>query len=286
MKSFKLALLAMTTALILQGCGSDSDSDESPTSQPDQPDVTLPDQPNIDTEIVGMWSSDDTASGELSTIIFMDDGTYIQTQVDSSQSTSEAGNGMELGSYSVSSTEGKLTATPIFDKNGTSGLSDSVMRYAQVSNGKFILKVDENGNGIIDSNESYRFSETKSESILGPWDFDDADDNELLGLAFLENGTYIYVQVDEDRSVDNSENGMEWGNYTVDAVTGQLTTTIIYDGNAGTGLSEPRTRYARVTGNTALTIEVDDNQDDVIDNEEMFKFSRPQPNSVIATDSQ
>ncbi|MDN3442138.1 hypothetical protein QL898_10875 [Psychrobacter sp. APC 3279] len=275
MKSFKLALLAMTTALILQGCGSDSDSDESPTSQPDQPDVTQPDQPNIDTEIVGMWSSDDTASGELSTIIFMDDGTYIQTQVDSSQSTSEAGNGMELGSYSVSSTEGKLTATPIFDKNGTSGLSDSVMRYAQVSNGKFILKVDENGNGIIDSNESYRFSETKSESILGPWDFDDADDNELLGLAFLENGTYIYVQVDEDRSVDNSENGMEWGNYTVDAVTGQLTTTIIYDGNAGTGLSEPRTRYARVTGNTALTIEVDDNQDDVIDNEEMFKFSRP-----------
>lgn len=275
MKSFKLALLAMTTALILQGCGSDSDSDESPTSQPDQPDVTQPDQPNIDTEIVGMWSSDDTASGELSTIIFMDDGTYIQTQVDSSQSTSEAGNGMELGSYSVSSTEGKLTATPIFDKNGTSGLSDSVMRYAQVSNGKFILKVDENGNGIIDSNESYRFSETKSESILGPWDFDDADDNELLGLAFLENGTYIYVQVDEDGSVDNSENGMEWGNYTVDAVTGQLTTTIIYDDNAGTGLSEPRTRYARVTGNTALTIEVDDNQDDVIDDEEMFKFSRP-----------
>ncbi len=275
MKSFKLALLAMTIALILQGCGSDSDSDESPTSQPDQPDVTQPDQPNIDTEIVGMWSSDDTASGELSTIIFMDDGTYIQTQVDSSQSTSEAGNGMELGSYSVSSTEGKLTATPIFDKNGTSGLSDSVMRYAQVSNGKLILKADENGNGIIDSNESYRFSETKSEGILGPWDFDDADDNELLGLAFLENGTYIYVQVDEDGSVDNSENGMEWGNYTVDAVTGQLTTTIIYDDNAGTGLSEPRTRYARVTGNTALTIEVDDNQDDVIDNEEMFKFSRP-----------
>lgn len=275
MKSFKLALLAMTTALILQGCGSDSDSDESPTSQPDQPDVTQPDQPNIDTEIVGMWSSDDTASGELSTIIFMDDGTYIQTQVDSSQSTSEAGNGMELGSYSVSSTEGKLTATPIFDKNGTSGLSDSVMRYAQVSNGKLILKADENGNGIIDSNESYRFSETKSEGILGPWDFDDADDNELLGLAFLENGTYIYVQVDEDGSVDNSENGMEWGNYTVDAVTGQLTTTIIYDDNAGTGLSEPRTRYARVTGNTALTIEVDDNQDDVINDEEMFKFSRP-----------
>lgn len=275
MKSFKLALLAITTALILQGCGDDSDSDESPTSLPDQPDITQPDQPNIDTEIIGMWSSDDTANGELSTIIFMDDGTYIQTQVDGSQSTSAPGNGMELGNYSVSSTEGKLTATPIFDKNGTSGLSDSVIRYAQVSNGKLILKVDENENGIIDSNESYRFSETKSEGILGPWDFDDADDNALLGLAFLEDGTYIQVQVDEDGSVDNSENGMEWGNYTVNAVTGQLSTTIIYDDNAGTGLSEPRTRYARVTGDTSLSIEVDDNQDDIIDDDEIFKFSRP-----------
>lgn len=275
MKSFKLALLAITTTLILQGCGDDSDSNESTTSPPDKPDITQPDQPNIDTEIIGMWSSDDTANGELSTIIFMDDGTYIQTQVDGSQSTSAPGNGMELGNYSVSSTEGKLTATPIFDKNGTSGLSDSVIRYAQVSNGKLILKVDENENGIIDSNESYRFSETKSEGILGPWDFDDADDNALLGLAFLEDGTYIQVQVDEDGSVDNSENGMEWGNYTVNAVTGQLSTTIIYDDNAGTGLSESRTRYARVTGDTSLSIEVDDNQDDIIDDDEIFKFSRP-----------
>lgn len=275
MKSFKLALLALSMTLLLQGCGDDSDSDGVSITPPDQPDITQPDQPNIDTEIVGMWNSDDTANGELSTIIFIDDGTYIQTQVDGSQSTSEPQNGMELGNYSVSSTEGKLTATPIFDKNGTSGLSDSVTRYAQVSNGKLTLKVDENGNGIIDSNESYRFSETKSIGILGPWDFDAADENELLGLAFLENGTYIQVQVDEDRSIDNSENGMEWGNYTVDAVTNQLSTTIVYDDNAGTGFSEPRTRYARVTGDISLSIEVDDNQDDIIDDNEVFKFSRP-----------
>lgn len=275
MKSFKVALLTLSMALLLQGCGNDSDSDGTPTTPPDQPDITQPDQPNIDTEIVGMWNSDDTADGELSTIIFMDDGTYIQAQVDSSQLTSEPENGLELGNYSVSSTEGKLTATPIFDKNGTSGLSDSVIRYAQISNGRLTLKVDENGNGVIDSNESYRFSETKSEGILGPWDFDDTDDNELIGLAFLENGTYIQVQIDEDGSVNNSENGMEWGNYTVDAVTSQLSTTIIYDDNAGTGLSEPRTRYARVTNDTSLNIEVDDNQDNIIDDDEIFKFSRP-----------
>lgn len=275
MKPFKVALLTLSMTLLLQGCGDDSDSDTPSTAQPEPPVITQPDQPNIDTEIVGMWNSDDIANGELSTIIFLDDGTYIQTQVDGSQSTNEPENGMELGNYSVSSTEGKLTATPVFDKNGTSGLSDSIMRYAEVSNGKLILKVDENENGVIDSNESYRFSKTKYEGILGPWDFDDADDNELIGLAFSENGTYIHVQVDEDKSVDNAENGMEWGNYTVDPVTSQLVTTTIYDDNAGTGLSEPRTRYARVTGNTALTIEVDDNQNDMIDDDESFTFSRP-----------
>ena len=94
-------------------------------------------------------------------------------------------------------------------------------------------------------------------------------------MAFLENGTYIHVQVDEDRSVDNVENGMEWGNYTVDPVTDQLVTTTIYDGNEGTGLSETRTRYARVTGDTALTIQVDGNQNDMIDDDESFTFSRP-----------
>ena len=275
MKPFKVALLTLSMALLLQGCGDDSETDTPSTSQPEPPVITQPDQPNIDTEIVGMWSSDDIASGELSTIIFLDNGTYIQTQVDGSLSTNEPKNGMEWGNYSISSTEGKLTATPIFDKNSTSGLSDSVMRYAEVSNGKLILKVDENENGVIDSNESYRFSEIKYQGILGPWYFDDTDDNELIGLAFLENGTYIHVQVDEDKSVDNAENGMEWGNYTVDPVTSQLITTTIYDDNAGTGLSESRTRYARVTGDTVLTIEVDDNQNDTIDSDELFTFSRP-----------
>ncbi|MGO1512816.1 MAG: hypothetical protein ACTHYX_08810 [Psychrobacter sp.] len=272
MKTFKIALLALSMTLLLQGCGDDSDSDSDGIST----DVTQPDQPDIDTEIVGMWNSDDTGDGELSTIIFMDDGTYIQTQVDGNQLTSDPNNGMELGSYSVSSTEGKLTATPIFDKNGSSGLSDSTLRYAQISNGKLTLKVDENGNGIIDSNESYRFSETKSEGILGPWDFDDADEGELVGLAFLDNDTYIHVQVDdEDGSVDNLENGMEWGNYTVDPVTNKLSTTIVYDDNGGTGFSEPKTRYARVTGNISLSIELDENRDDIIDDDEAFEFSRP-----------
>lgn len=275
MKLFNLTLLAITTALLLQGCGDDADSDGTSTTPTVKPPITQPDQPNIKTEILGMWSQDNIAEGELATIIFMADGTYIQAQVDSSQSTNQPESGMERGNYNVISKEGKLTATPTFDQNGTSGLSDSVIRYAQVSNGKLILKIDDNGNGIIDSNESYRFSQTKPEGILGPWNFDDVKGKEVAGLAFLENGTYIQVQIDQNGLVNNPENGMEWGKYKVDAITGQLTTTIIYDDNDGVGLSNSETRYARVFGDTNLTIEVDENKNEMIDSDEFFKFSRP-----------
>lgn len=275
MKLFNLTLLAITTALLLQGCGDDADSDGTSTPPTVKPPITQPDQPNIKTEILGMWSQDNISEGELATIIFMADGTYIQAQVDSSQSTSQPESGMERGNYNVISKEGKLTATPTFDQNGTSGLSDSVIRYAQVSNGKLILKIDDNGNGIIDSNESYRFSQTKPEGILGPWNFDDAKGKEVVGLAFLENSTYIHVQIDQNGLVNNPENGMEWGKYKVDAITGQLTTTIIYDDNDGVGLSNSETRYARVFGDTNLTIEVDENKNEIIDSDEFFKFSRP-----------
>lgn len=279
MKSFKLALLAITTALILQGCGEDSDSDESPTSPPDQPDITQPDQPDIDTEIVGMWSSDD-AGNDLSVIVFTDDGNYVQTQVNASRSKSDPENGMESGTYSIDSKTGKLTATPIFDKNGNAGLSDAPNPSAKVVNGKLILEVDENGNGVIESNEVYKFSEVKPKGILGSWSFDNAEEDELVGVAFLENNTYIYVQVDK-AGTSNPENGMEWGTYNINATTKALTTTQLYDDNGGVGLSESRTRYARVTGDTALIIEVDDNQNGVIDDNEKFGFSRSGSSTVV-----
>lgn len=267
MKIFKTTLLLATTALLLQGCGDDSDSSSSTTIIP----------PNINAELVGIWSSDDD-SGDLLAISFMDDGTYVQVEVNSSESMNDPEGGMEWGKYTINSKTGKLTTTQLFDKNGDMGLSDNLALSARISDGKLILEVDENNNGVIDSNETIIFSKTKPKGILGYWSGAETDD-ELESVAFFEDGTYIHVQVDEDKSLSNPENGMEWGTYTIDATTGRLETSQLYDDNGSNGLSEPRTRYARVSGDTALAIDVDSNQNGMIEDDEIFEFSRSSSSS-------
>lgn len=271
MKTFKLTLLAITTALFLQGCGDDNDSNF----------YEPPVEPDVNAEILGIWTGSDS-DDELLKLVFLDDGTYIHLEVNDRpqlarmqslrQAISNPEGGMEWGEYTIDAATGELTTTPIFDNNGSAGLSDSVTRYVRVSEGNLTIEVDENNDGIITSDETFSFSETESEGLLGAWGSDDIDEG-LLGLAFFEDGTYVHVQVDETGSTTNPENGMEWGTYTIDEATGSLTTTQRFDNNDSSGLSDPLDRYARlVDGN--LIIEVDNNKNGVIDNNEQFGFSK------------
>lgn len=272
MKSFKLALLTIATALVLQGCNDDNDGSSS-TSPPDQPDINA--------EILGVWTGSDS-DDELLTLAFLDDGTYIHLEVNDRpqlarmqavrQALANPEGGMEWGEYTIDEATGELTTTPIFDNNGTAGLSDSLTRYARVSDGTLTLEVDENDDGIIDNDEVFSYSETKSEGLLGAWGSDDIDEG-LLGLAFFEDGTYVHVRVDENGSTINPSNGMEWGTYAIDNATGLLTTTQLFDNNGESGLSDPLVRYARIV-DSKLVIEVDNNKNGVIDNDEIFGFSK------------
>ena len=273
MKSFKLTLLAIATALFLQGCGDDNDSDGSS--------LTPPDQSDINTEILGVWTGSDT-DDELLTLVFLDDGTYIHLEVNEKpeiarmqslrQALANPEGGMEWGKYTIDDETGKLTTTPVFDNNGSAGLSDAVTRYVRVSNGNLTLEVDENNDGVISSDETSDFSETKSEGLLGAWGSDDIDEG-LLGLAFFEDGTYVHVRVDAEGSTNNPNNGMEWGTYTIDEATGALTTSQLFDNNGESGLSDPLVRYARLV-NGKLVIEVDNNKNGIIDFNEKFGFSK------------
>ena len=122
---------------------------------------------------------------------------------------------MEWGKYNVDKTTGILTNSVLFDGNDSSGLSDKVTTYAEVVNDKLTLRIDENNNGAIDSNESFTFSRIKSEGLLGYWKNTTTDDS-VLALIFTDeatnsedDGSYVQIGVDNAPMMDNPLNGME-----------------------------------------------------------------------------
>ncbi|WP_333614990.1 hypothetical protein, partial [Psychrobacter sp.] len=206
------------------------------------------------------------------------DGTYVHMEVDEEQPYDNMNNevsGMEWGRYTVNSSTGELIVSQIFDNNGETGLSDDLLRYVRVSGDTLTLEVDENENNIIDNDESFKFKRSKSKNTLGIWRNNDTN-NELLALAFFDDGTYVHMEVDEEQPYDNMENeisGMEWGRYTANNSTGELIVSQIFDNNGSTGLSDPLTRYLQVTSKQ-LTLKVDENDNGIIDNNEIFQFQR------------
>jgi hypothetical protein len=70
---------------------------------------------------------------------------------------------------------------------------------------------------------------------------------------------------------------MEWGTYSVNSQTGELTASITFDGNFDTGLTDLISGgidiFAQVNGNT-LTLQFDDNENGAIDEDESLDFQR------------
>ncbi|WP_156498737.1 hypothetical protein, partial [Oleiphilus sp. HI0079] len=108
--------------------------------------------------------------------------------------------------------------------------------------------------------------------------------NELLAFVFFDNGTYAHLEIDEVAPLNpenpNEVSGMEWGTYSINPQTGELTASITFDGNDDTGLTDSIGQvdiFAQVAGDT-LTIEVDDNNNGSISEDEQFNFERaPMP---------
>lgn len=222
-------------------------------------------------DLLGLWEINST-NNELAAIAFLEDGTYLQMQVDAGWSLSEPGNGMEWGKYSVGKNSTLITSQT-FDNNDTSGLSDNILRTVKVVNNTLTLGVDENDNKVIDSNEYYTFTKAKSKNTLGVWSNEETD-HELLKLIFFENGTYVQLEVDEQSPfvAYSPFSGMEWGDYSINSL-GVLTTSQRYDGNGESGFSDPISRNIKVMGNT-LTLQFDENLNGIIDSGESLNFKR------------
>ena len=128
---------------------------------------------------------------------------------------------------------------------------------------------------LIDSGEVF----LPSNSIAGVW-VNEETTNELLAFVFFEDGTYVHLEIDEVAPLNpdnpNEVSGMEWGTYSIDPETRELTAAITFDGNDDTGLTDSIGQvgiFAQIDGDT-LTLEVDHNNNSTIEESEATEFIR------------
>ena len=233
--------------------------------------------------ITGIWTTDLTDNDFLA-FVFFADGTYVHMEIDEDAPIDEPGeiSGMEWGTYTRDSETGELTVTQTFDNNGDTGLTDATngltTLFAQVSGDVLTLQFDDNLNGTIEQGESLDFARSASDGLPGVWSTD-LTDNDFLALVFFADGTYVHMEIDVEAPIDEpgEPSGMEWGTYTIDSVTGELSVTQTFDNNGDTGLTDAAngltTLFAQVSGDV-LTLQFDDNQNGTIDQDESIDLER------------
>ncbi|KZZ02237.1 hypothetical protein A3744_27635, partial [Oleiphilus sp. HI0073] len=134
---------------------------------------------------------------------------------------------------------------------------------------------------LVDAGEDF----VANSNITGIWTTD-LTDNDLLAFVFFADGTYVHLEVDEEAPIDVSgePSGMEWGTYTRNNSTGELTVTQTFDGNGDTGLTDAvnglTTLFAQVSGDV-LTLQFDDNLNGTIEEDESLEFSRSASNNLL-----
>jgi len=94
--------------------------------------------------------------------------------------------------------------------------------------------------GCGEDSETPEETPTPSGSLVGTWLATNVE-NELLVFSFFEDGTYLHAEIDLNMTAEQLEyqnSGMEWGTYTRDNSTGEMTSFSQYfDGNGDIGAS-------------------------------------------------
>ena len=213
-------------------------------------------------KFIGTWVVSGSNENELLMFTFFSDGTYIHAEIDTDLANAENPdeiNGMEWGEYTVNDLNEFYSETTFFDENGDTGLTD-IVDSASLSNnpdGETIsfsfsnndetltFNVKEYVSGIVDDQYTITFNKLIDSGLVGTWLVAGDNENELLMFTFLDNGTYVHAEVDTDLSTaenPDEDNGVEWGNYQVNAQTNEM--TISFDNasetdlNGDTGLSD------------------------------------------------
>ena len=235
--------------------------------------------------IAGVWVNEETTN-ELLAFVFFEDGTYVHMEIDEVAPFNPEGpnevSGMEWGTYSINPDTRALTASITFDGNDDTGLTDSIGQvdiFAQVDGNSLTIQVDDDDSGTIEEGETTSFTRSSNAGILGAWTNTETT-NELLAFVFFDNGTYAHLEVDEVAPFNpegpNEVSGMEWGTYSINPDTRELTASITFDGNDDTGLTDSIgvvDIFVQIDGDN-LTFQVDENDNSTIDEGEETSLTR------------
>ncbi len=226
--------------------------------------------------LVGVWVPAESEMDENDVLgfVFFPDGTYVHVEVDLDDSNEISG--MEFGDYVFNRETGLLVPSQEFDENGDTGLTDfnadvPASLTLEIGTDTLIANFDVDKDGVDDDSLQFdriNLRANTDDPIVGLWTpaESEMDENDLLLFAFLDDGTYIHMEVDAD---ENEPEGMEWGTYQRDATTGVMTVTQEFDSNGDTGLTDftaqgPAILSIAFEGNT-LVANFDEDSDGTVD---------------------
>ena len=178
-------------------------------------------------------------------LTFYPNGYYIHYQSDDPSSEDDNGGGVEYGKYDYNSQTGKLVVTSlIVNENGDHGLSDFVpggdCEATVTIDGDTITFLETCEDGWTETNSFERVKDDSS-LIVGSWGQgynDDPSISDYMSLTFYSNGYYIHWESDKPNEPCDYGGGVEYGTYTYDPITEQLTINPIFDENGCIGPSE------------------------------------------------
>lgn len=179
---------------------------------------------NENLAVEGIWAIQN--GQEFSYLIFLPDNTFLYAENDLNSGVGE--NGVEVGSYSVNSSQGEITFNIEYDDNdpgNDSGIGDigsPVTFSAALVNGPARLS-------LLDGELVFNKSELiETSPIIGVWSYENGA--EFSYLALLSDNTFLYAE--NDLAVTSStENGLEVGTFVDSPSTEELIFDILYDDN-------------------------------------------------------
>ena len=191
--------------------------------------------PVADTSIVGAWT--DPGDPNSGAVIFMKDGTYFQI-ANNIPANQTGTNGFERGFYTWDSATGIIQFDTIVDTNGDEGIGDSNDRagITLAISGDTLTAVVAPG----DTSTLVRLP-TDLANFVGAWVAGDSTSPDSSRVfVFLGDGTY-YMAEDNDQAANGfgGHDGMESGTFSIDPVTGLVTSTAVIDTNGDWGFSDP-----------------------------------------------